>query len=736
MLFAEVVLPLKFYRTLTYRVPVSLEKKLKTGDIVLCPLKAKAYKWGCVIQLHSEEPDFKIKDIVKKADNLYQIPQDILQLTQWISQYYCQAPGLILDHASFWSLTPPDIKWRKYLSLNTLPFKESVAKSIYQACLDLKSAKFLTKPAFLKKRGITEKVVQHFLQEKIISQIELPGLLSGEEALRLTSDIPQMPAFHDLTKAQKKLKEKFFQQRQKKKNNTFLLHGITGSGKTELYCHIIEEVLKEGGDIIFLVPEVSLVGQTVRYLQDRFGNLVSWYHYLRTASDKLIVSWLIRQRKIRILVGTRSAIFAPFSNPGLILVDEEHSASYKAENNLSYNARDVAVYRGHQQNVPVILGSATPSVESYYQAQKGKYTYLLLPERFNLNPLPPIHIIDLKENFRQYDPQTMMCQFLKKQIQQTLYNKGQVLLFFNRRGFSTFQMCLQCGKPVMCRYCHITLTYHKQNKKLKCHYCGFQCAPTQKCYHCQSKEVQFFGSGTQKIEEKIREEFPEEGVLRIDSDVIHSRKKLKEVDGLIQSDGYRILIGTQMITKGLHLEKLALVGILDVDYLLTLPDFRSAEKTFSLILQAAGRAGRSHYPGKVYIQSFMKKHNVFRAVENHNYEDFYRPEIKFRRSFLFPPFTRLIKVIISGRKESDVKNTCQGIAGYLAEHPQKDYHLIGPSRCPIEKIKGRYRYMCLVKYQYPSPIQKILTHVLSHFSSFSTSSSCSIQVDCDPLNFL
>lgn len=736
MLFADIIFPLKIPHPLTYQVPDNLQDTLCVGDLVYCPLQTKTYTFGCIIKLHQQNPSFKVKKILRVADSKYRISQNLLLLTEWISRYYYQAPGLVLEHASFWGVCPPDLKWRDYLFLNSMPSDEDFSPDIIKACMELQQAQLLTKPAFLKKRGVNKNLLAEFIKMGIVSSLQLPGLLSGEEDIPLSEAPLSVSHVHKLTKKQKQLKQKFFDYRDKKKNTPFLLHGITGSGKTELYCHIIERILDEDRDIIFLVPEVSLVGQTVRYLQKRFGHLVSWYHYLRTPSDKLSVAWLIRQRKIRILVGTRSAVFAPFSNLGLIIVDEEHSGSYKSEERLTYNARDVAIYRGYLENFPVILGSATPSIEGYYQAQKGKYIYLSLAERFNLNPLPPIHIIDLQDHFRSYDPNTMISIPLKEKIVQTLEQKHQILLFLNRRGFSTFQMCLQCGNPVMCRNCCITLTYHKRHHLLKCHYCNFQRYPEKTCSHCQSEKMHYFGSGTQQVEENIRKEFPEAGVLRIDSDVIHSRKKLAETEHLIQSGKYNILIGTQMITKGLHLKKLSLVGILDVDYLLTLPDFRAAEKTFSLILQAAGRAGREDAPGQVVIQTFMKNHAVFRALENHKYEDFYQPEIKFRRSFLFPPFRRLIKVLISGKNETDVHKGCKNLSGFLEQHPDKDYHIIGPTRCPLEKIKGNYRYMFIIRYRYPSSIQKILPKILRNPANYMAVTSCKIHIDTDPLNFL
>ncbi len=736
MLFADIIFPLKMYFPLTYRIPENMENTLQEGDIVLCPLRAKAHKYGCVIKIHSCKPGFKVKNIVTKADSLWSISPHILALSQWISTYYCQAPGIVIEHASFWGVKPPQLKWKDYLFVQGLPENNLFNDDVLKACQDLKSSFLLTKSKFLRKKGVNNTLLEELINKGFVGVIDLPGNISEEEARRFTMQSPHTPQFHELTDSQAEIKSKIFHQIMKKKAPTFLLHGITGSGKTELYCHLIEHIIQEGKDVIFLVPEVSLVGQTVRYLQSRFGNLVTWYHYLRTASDKLAVSSLIRKRRVRILVGTRSAVFAPFTNLGLILVDEEHSGSYKSEEAPTYNARDVAIFRGFSQNFPVILGSATPSIESYYQSRKGKYTHLSLPERFNLNPLPDIHIIDLQNNFREYDPQTMMSKVLQDKVRQVIDKNKQVLLFLNRRGFSTFQMCLQCGQPVMCKYCRITLTYHKRFRNLKCHYCNFQQPAEKTCLHCRSDQLHFFGAGTQKIEDNLKNLFPEAGVLRIDSDVVYSRKKLEETENKIQSGNYQVLIGTQMITKGLHLKKLSLVGILDIDYMLTLPDFRAAEKAFSLILQAAGRAGRSSPDGEVYVQTFMKDHAIFRALKNHSYEDFYRPEIKFRKNFAFPPFSRLIRIVISGLNEETVKKGCYSLAGYLQNHPDKDYHIIGPTRCPIEKIKSRYRYMFLIRYRYPSPIQNILTKVQNNPVEYIHSSTNNIQVDTDPLNFL
>ncbi|MBI2608811.1 MAG: primosomal protein N' [Deltaproteobacteria bacterium] len=528
---------------------------------------------------------------------------------------------------------------------------------------------------------------------------------------------------------QKKVFETISETLNKKTFKTFLIHGVTGSGKTEIYLQLIEKNLLLGKSSIVLVPEISLTPQMESRFKKRFGNKITTYHSGLSGRERY---WNWRKAKegsVSIILGTRSAIFAPFKDLGLIIIDEEHDSSFKQESGLLYNARNLALVRGQLENFPVVLGSATPSLESYYAAQKGKYTYLHLPSRINKRPLPQVKILSLQNKTE------LMSFELKKHIEKVLEKKEQVLLFLNRRGFSHFLLCTHCGYTAKCSHCSVTLTYHKKNNHLKCHHCNATKATFTQCPECHNEKIKDIGSGTEKIEEMIQKMFPQACVARLDRDKTNKKGVLQDTLSKMGKKEIDILIGTQMITKGHDFPDITLVGILMADSSLNLPDFRAGERTFQLITQVAGRAGRGEKPGFVYIQTFNPDLYILKHAQTHDFESFAQKELLSRESLLYPPFSRLCNIRIQGKNYEKTWECAVHIKNRLLKYKDsKKIEMRGPSPAPLSKVQGRFRFHILLKAQ----TTKILHQNLLLISQNLEEPSYNVQLslDIDPLNLL
>lgn len=501
-----------------------------------------------------------------------------------------------------------------------------------------------------------------------------------------------------LTEAQKEVLETINRAQQNQKSETFLLHGITGSGKTEIYLHAIEEALALGKEAIMLVPEIALTPQMVTRFKMRFGNQVAVMHSGLSVGEKYDEWRKIHRREVRVVVGARSAIFAPFENVGLLILDEEHESSYKQEDSPRYHAREVAKWRAQFANCPVILGSATPSIESYARAKKGVYTLLELPSRANAKALPPVDLIDMREQLKGGN-RSMFSMELIDAIRDRLAKKEQIVLFLNKRGFSSFVLCRDCGTTVQCPNCDISLTYHRMGEALRCHYCGYEeLVPTQ-CPHCESEHIRFFGTGTQKVEEEITKLFPEARTLRMDVDTTRTKgahERILHHFGQRQAD---ILLGTQMIAKGLDFPEVTLVGVLNADTSLHLADFRAAEKTFQLITQVSGRAGRHEKKGHVIVQTYDPEHYALVNAQTHDYLGFYTQEMQMRKAYQYPPFYYLTHIQISHPDVITTADYAGKTAEWLRENLSQSTAVIGPTASAISRIQERYRYQCMIKYK-------------------------------------
>lgn len=535
----------------------------------------------------------------------------------------------------------------------------------------------------------------------------------------------------DLTAEQAEAAKPIHQAVSDDKHETFLLHGVTGSGKTEIYLQTIDHVLQKGKEAIVLVPEISLTPQMVQRFKERFGSNVAVLHSGLSTGEKYDEWRKIHRKEVKLVVGARSAVFAPFENLGMIIIDEEHESSYKQEEMPRYHAKDVAIERAGRHQCPVVLGSATPSLESYARAKKGVYTLLTLKRRVNQQQLPHVSLIDMREELRNGN-RSMFSEELMLRLKEVLERKEQAVLFLNKRGYSSFVMCRDCGYVEQCPHCEISLTYHRFQKRLKCHYCGHEAPVPAECPECHSEHIRYFGTGTQRVEEELTKVLPEARVIRMDVDTT-SRKGAHEK--LLTSFGNKeadILLGTQMIAKGLDFPDVTLVGVLSADTSLHIPDFRSSEKTFQLLTQVSGRAGRHEKAGSVIIQSYTPSHYSIELTKQHDYEAFYEQEMLHRRHQSYPPFYFLAMVTVSHEEVTKAAHVTDKIVQFLKMNCAPNTRILGPAASPIAKIKDRYRYQCVIKYKRENELASLLRKIQDHYQKEMEQKQLMISIDMNP----
>ena len=479
---------------------------------------------------------------------------------------------------------------------------------------------------------------------------------------------------------------------------TFLLEGVTGSGKTEVYLHAIEQTLNQGRTALMLVPEISLTPQMVNQVKARFGQNVAVLHSALSKGEKYDEWRKIRRGEVKVVVGARSAVFAPLKNLGLVVIDEEHESSYKQESDPRYHARDVALWRCQYNDCPLVLGSATPSLSSRARAQKNVYKLLRLTKRANKKQLPAVKLIDLKQiQFAgsQFDFSVELIEAIKKRIQK----REQVILMLNRRGFANFMLCRECGYVMKCPNCDLSLTMHKDTASMQCHYCGFTTKIPQACPNCQSRQIRFLGSGTQKVQEELTELIPDAKILRMDVDTTRKKGSYKRILDKFAAHDADILLGTQMIAKGLDFPNVTLVGVINADTGLWVPDYNASERTFELLTQVAGRAGRAEKLGEVYIQTYNPEHYAIRLAEKQDYEQFYRYEMNVRHAGNYPPYYYTILISVASAKEQNAAKEAFRIRRKLQSSLSSTTIILGPTPSAISRLKNQYYYQILVKYK-------------------------------------
>ena len=507
------------------------------------------------------------------------------------------------------------------------------------------------------------------------------------------------------------------------------IYGPTGTGKTEVFLSLAERMLQDGKGVIYLVPEIGLTGQVVQAVTQRFGKTAAVLHSGLTPSQRLKEWNRIMHKEARVIVGARSAVFAPVPELGLIIIDEEHDGSYKSGNNPRYHARQVAMHRCSNLKIPLIMGSATPSVEAWYRMKQGTIVRHTLTKRLAGGEMPHISCI----NLRNYRTEGSISEPLEKQIHSVLERGHQVILFLNRRGFTHFFSCNQCGYELVCKNCSVPLTYHKTENRLKCHYCGWSVTPPQCCPSCGSVDIGSSGFGTEYIEAETRAKFPNAKIVRLDTDVLKNKEQLLQTLDDFKNGKYDIMLGTQMVAKGLNFPKLELVGVILADAGLHMPDFRAGERTFSLITQVAGRAGRYFKDGKVVVQTYSPELQPVKYACHNMTEDFYNYELEQRQFMEFPPFSRLLRLVFRSYNKNEAEATAADAVRILQEKKVRGVEVIGPAECPIEKINSSWRYQILLKSSSVVPLQVMARSLLQDYTH---SQNVYIEYDVDPVSLL
>jgi primosomal protein N' (replication factor Y) len=519
-----------------------------------------------------------------------------------------------------------------------------------------------------------------------------------------------------------------------KRFSPFLIYGVTGSGKTEIYIRAIEEVLLQGQEAIVLVPEISLTPQLLSRFIDRFGENLALLHSGLGRGERYDQWRRIWKGEVKIAMGARSAIFAPFKNVGIIVVDEEHDPSYKQEEKLKYHARDVAVVRAKQVEATLLLGSATPSLESFYNAEKGKFRLLNLPERIEGKPLPRVEVVDVRKEGG------LLSEKLRAGLQKNIEDKKQSLLFLNRRGFANFILCPDCGLTFKCPNCSVTLTYHLRDRSLRCHYCDYRIQAPGDCPKCEGHRLQGMGVGTERLEQEIRSLFPEAQVGRMDHDTTSRRRSHLQILKRLESGSIDILVGTQMIVKGHDFPNVTFVGVVSADTSLHFPDFRSSERTFQLLTQVAGRAGRGEVFGEVVIQTFNPDHYSILRAKDHDYIGFYQEEIQFRKALEYPPFSRFINFRLVGNSEKRTKGMGEEMGkigqSLLKKGYGKGIEILGPSPAPFAKMRGKFRWQMLAKGKSPQLLHQFAKELASRMETPLKGKGVNLDIDVDPVFIL
>jgi primosomal protein N' (replication factor Y) len=707
------------------------------GSRAIVPVRNKR-EVGIVIAETEPTTSIVLKEILDLPDPVPTFDPPLLDLTRWVADYYLASWGEVMRTA-----LPADARRpggvRPATESTVRPMVEEIGQIVSSlerrapkqaACLRLLSDGPRSL-AYVKEQGIDPRIVRT-LEEKGLVAIDVEERYrepfegtDGESSKRL------LP-----TREQSNLVSLIMTDLQGKIFRPILLHGVTGSGKTLVYIEVIEHVLREGRGIIVLIPEISLTPQTVRRFRSRFGHRIAVLHSRLSDGERYDAWRQIISSERQIVIGARSAVFAPVRNLGLIIVDEEHDTSYKQHDpSPRYHARDVALMRGKLAGTAIILGSATPSLESYHHAKSGRYRLLTLPSRVDTRPLPTVTVVDLKDKEVRGESAVLSTP-LYRRIAARLEKKEQVILLQNRRGHSTFIQCQDCGLVVSCRHCQVAMTYHSADQAILCHYCGsFQKAPTA-CQSCQSLHLRYGGTGTQRVELILSDIFPEVRIIRMDADTTRQKHAHYTLLDRFEHGEADILLGTQMVAKGLDFPEVTLVGVISGDTGLNLPDFRAGERTFQLLTQVAGRAGRGAIPGEVIVQTYNPDDQAIQYAKTHDFTGFADAELVQRREVGYPPFGRLIIILFRGREKRYVQEIAETYATHLNKANTGNVEILGPAQAPIAKIKDHVRWQLLVKGQSSKVMHSLVAIVDRALRSLAKEREVRVNIDVDPMGLL
>lgn len=722
-MYASVVIeyPIKTLdKTFTYKIPEELNNKIKVGMKVSVPFN-KHFVVGFVLNIVDDyEGDYELKEIKEILNPELVLNPELLSIADYlVKEVLCtkivaietMLPATLKTGAkkSDYALYETYVYLNKDIFIDGEKFKN---KKKQLAIINTLKNKEMVLKKELAGSSLKALLSADIVREKKIQKYRLQERHKQEEIKTLTKEQDE---------AYQKIKSYFGQAK------TILLWGVTGSGKTEVYINLIREVLKMGKTALVMVPEISLTTQIALRFYEVFGQDVAILHSSLSAGEKYDEYLKILRGEVLVVVGTRSAVFAPLQNLGIIIIDEEDSSSYKQENYPKYHARDVAIYRSIYNQIPLVLGSATPSLETKARADKKVYEEVVLTKRINGSQMPKIYIVDMAEEMRQKN--MIFSSLLKQKIKEKLAKKEQIILLLNRRGYSTFITCSNCGYTYKCPSCDISLTYHKSTNNLICHYCGFQMPKNDLCPKCGVDGLNYYGLGTEKLEAELKKLFPMARVIRMDQDVTSRKGRHEEIIKAFKKEEYDILLGTQMVSKGLDFPRVSLVGVINADTTLNIPDYKSNENTFALLHQVAGRAGRSTILGEVVIQTFNPDNYVIKWVAASNYQKFYLQEMTFRHKLKYPPYYYLVSIKVISKDYKIALNEAIKVKKYLIKNLLAKTIVLGPTTAAILKFKDEYRMQIIIKYQFDEKLKKVLKDL---DELYSTNKNCYIDIDFNP----
>ena len=735
-------------RTFDYNIPKDLEELIMIGSTVIVPFGKSAegkemnLAEGYVVGI-KENTTYEVKDIVKIKHNL---TEKQIELAQWMAKrYFCNVSDCIKQMLTPGTKAKDENKNVQDKTINAVYLKKDIEEIEFDIEMKkIKSEKQKKVLQFLKDnegvtipeieaytggtRAIVKTLEKNGYVEIIEKKIERDPLASKKiektENLKLT--LEQQMAFDEIS-------EKMDQEQYER----FLIYGVTGSGKTEIYLQLIGKSMEQNKTSIILVPEISLTPQMIDRFISRFGkDEIAVLHSKLSLGERYDEWNRIKEGKAKIVIGARSAIFAPLNNIGIIIIDEEHDSSYKSESVPKYDAKEIAKKIAKENNCPLVLGSATPDLTTYYKAKgKNEITLLELTKRANNSALPKVEIVDLKQELANGN-RSMLSMDLYQSIEENLKNKLQTILFLNRRGYSTFIMCRECGYTVKCKNCDISLTYHRFENKLKCHYCGYEEDVVTVCPECHSTKIRYFGTGTQKLEQEINKVFPQATTIRMDVDTVSKKNSHEEILNKFRNENIDILIGTQMVVKGHHFPNVTLVGVIAADSSLNIDDYRANERTFQILTQVAGRAGREQLEGNVIIQTYNPENFAIQCAKEQNYDKFYNTEIALREQLKYPPFSDIILIGFSSLNENEVKQIAEKTYQYFRKiFNTEEFNVLKPMPSPIDKIQNRFRWRIIIKGIMTENANGILNEYLQKFYNCNYKNT-KVTIEINPNNMM
>lgn len=729
-LYTEVIInseALEIDRPFTYKVPEEFNNEIKIGQIVKVPFgKGNKTSEGFILNLKNDDNiKFKTKNIAAILVKDPVIDEDDINLIEFLREKtlckYIDAFRLLIPVGI---MKGAKAKKKKVIVLKNEDLSNIKNPDGYKKIVEFfktNSGKY-TKSELINEHSISQYKLNKLIENEVLS-------IEEESVFRYNDRVYNKDSAKTLTIEQENIIREYINSDDK----MFLLKGVTGSGKTEVYMKLVERVLLEGKSAIILVPEIALTPQMIERFKGRFGVNVALFHSKLSDGERFDEWFRVKEGKAKVIVGARSAIFLPAKNLGLIIIDEEHENTYKSEQNPKYQTKEVAEYLSELKGCKVILGSATPSIETYYRALTGEMKLLELNSRVDNKAMPPMKVIDMRNELKGGN-KSLFSRELFIAIQERLKRKEQIILFLNRRGFSTFVSCRSCGYVFKCDECDISMTYHK-NGLLICHYCGKTKREPRECPKCHSKYVKFFGAGTQRVEEEVKKYFNNVRILRMDVDTTRDKHSYERIYNTFKNGEADILIGTQMVSKGLDFKNVTLVGILAADMSINIPDYRAAERTFQIITQVAGRAGRGDKQGEVLIQTYTPQHYSLQYAVNYDYEGFYEKEFTVRAMMKYPPFGKLLLINGTSKKEELLKNFMHKITMMIKPLVENclDIEILGPIPCMISKVKENYRWQIVIKGEFDSYFSKNIKEIL-YDENKNVYNDIRISMDINPNN--